>query len=58
MKARLNGVEKEVPYFKYHPNPVETEAFKTDKTVVCDCCRKETDIYYTLAHACYSEAVI
>ena len=56
MKARWNDMEKEVPYFKYHPDPVETGAFKTDKTVFCDCCRKETSIYY--AHAYYSEAVL
>ena len=56
MKATLNGVEKEVPYFKYHPNPVETGAFKTDKTVLCDCCGKETSIY--CSQACYSEAMI
>ena len=32
--------------FKYHPNPLETGAFKKDKTVVCDCCQNETEIYY------------
>lgn len=35
-----------IPFFKYHPNPIETGAFKTDETVVCDCCKKETDCYY------------
>lgn len=35
-----------VPIFKYHLNPIKTGAFKTDKTVICDCCKKETDIYY------------
>ncbi len=33
--------------FRYHPDPLETGAFKNDKTVVCDCCGKETDVYYT-----------
>jgi hypothetical protein len=33
--------------FKYHPDPIKTGAFKNDKTVVCDCCGKETDVYYT-----------
>lgn len=56
MKAIWNDMEKEVPYFKYHPDPVETGAFKTDKTVLCDCCRKETNIYYS--QACYTEAAI
>ncbi|HFF8524664.1 TPA: PF03691 family colicin E2 tolerance protein CbrC [Providencia rettgeri] len=35
-----------LPKFKYHPNPIETEAFLTDKTVNCDCCQQPTDIYY------------
>ncbi len=38
---------KELPFFKYHPNPFETGAFKTDNTVTCDCCGKETQVYYT-----------
>ncbi len=33
--------------FKYHPDPIGTGAFKTDKIVKCDCCQEETDIYYT-----------
>jgi len=32
--------------FKYHPNPLKTEAFKDDMAVICDCCGKETSIYY------------
>lgn len=39
--------EREIPYFKYHPNPVETGAFLSDEPVECDCCGKETPIYYT-----------
>ena len=35
-----------LPVFKYHPNPIKTGAFKTDKKVVCDCCKQETDTYY------------
>jgi len=38
---------KKLPEFKYHPNPIETGAFKMDKTVKCSCCGQETDIYYT-----------
>ncbi|EJD6410111.1 MULTISPECIES: PF03691 family colicin E2 tolerance protein CbrC [Providencia] len=37
---------RKLPHFKYHPNPIETKAFLTDKTVTCDCCRQLTDIYY------------
>ncbi|NDV93907.1 hypothetical protein D0T84_03105 [Dysgonomonas sp. 521] len=39
--------ERELPYFKYHPDPIETGAFESDQTVECDCCGKETPIYYT-----------
>lgn len=35
-----------IPIFKYHINPIETGAFQTDKNVICDCCGKETSIYY------------
>ena len=40
-------MKKELPFFKYHPNPLKTGTFETDKTVICDCCGKETDIYYS-----------
>lgn len=42
----------ELPKFKYHPNPIETGAFKTDKEVICDCCGKSTRIYYTKPFYC------
>ncbi|MDU1891810.1 MAG: CbrC family protein [Dysgonomonas sp.] len=38
---------RELPYFKYHPNPIDTGAFESDNPVECDCCGKETPIYYT-----------
>lgn len=34
-------------HFKYHPDPIATGTFNTDKTVTCDCCGKQTDVYYT-----------
>jgi len=37
---------KNLPKFKYHPNPIETGAFKTDESKICDCCEQEADIYY------------
>lgn len=40
-------MRNELPNFKYHPEPLKTGAFNNDKVVVCDCCQKETDIYYT-----------
>lgn len=38
--------KRALPYFKYHPEPIKTGVFITDDTVICDCCGKETDIYY------------
>lgn len=36
-----------VPFFKYHPNPITTKAFKlVDKAVECPCCGNKTNIYY------------
>jgi len=32
--------------FKYHPEPLKTGLFKDDTTVVCECCGKETGVYY------------
>lgn len=40
-------MKKELPFFKYHPNPLKTGVFETDETVICDCCGKETDVYYS-----------
>lgn len=36
----------EVPKFKYHPDPIKTEAFTIGEKVKCDCCNKETEVYY------------
>lgn len=37
----------ELPRFRYHPNPLETEAFLiADSPVTCDCCKQPTNIYY------------
>ena len=33
--------------FKYHPEPKKTGAFHQDKTVMCECCEKETNVYYS-----------
>lgn len=33
--------------FRYHPDPLKTGAFKNDKTITCECCGNDTDIYYT-----------
>ena len=36
-----------LPVFKYHPDPIKTGAFQTDKIVTCECCDKETSVYYS-----------
>lgn len=37
----------ELPFFRYHPNPLDTEAFQqADPPVTCDCCGKPARIYY------------
>ena len=36
-----------LPIFKYHPEPIKTGAFKTDKIVICECCGKKTAVYYS-----------
>ena len=39
--------EIDIPKFKYHPEPIKTGAFNIDDVVVCDCCEKETTVYYS-----------
>lgn len=42
---------KEIPVFRYHPNPIATGAFKVSEVAVtCDCCNKATQVYYTQCH--------
>ena len=42
-----------LPKFIYHPNPLKTGAFKDDMSVICECCGKNTEIYYN--NGVYSE---
>ena len=35
-----------IPTFKYHPNPIETGAFIKGDAQECNCCGKQTDIWY------------
>ncbi|WP_374966663.1 CbrC family protein [Lysinibacillus sp. RS5] len=37
-----------LPTFKYMPNPIQANIFKTGELVVCDCCEQEVDIYCTI----------
>lgn len=43
----MSTANKLLPTFKYHPQPLETGAFKRDQTVTCDCCEQPTPVYYT-----------
>lgn len=37
-----------LPAFRYHPDPLDTGAFKeSEEGVVCDCCGKNTRLFYT-----------
>ncbi len=37
-----------LPVFKYHPKPLETEAFLlADPPVLCECCKEPTPVYYS-----------
>ena len=37
----------QLPVFRYHPNPLETEAFLVaDPLKTCECCGKEVSVYY------------
>lgn len=59
IKDYMNQIEnderlKNIPKFKYHPNPFFTRAFEeTDEPEICECCGKETKIIYSVPF--YSE---
>jgi uncharacterized protein CbrC (UPF0167 family) len=46
-KTKIEVAKRDLPFFKYHPEPTLTGAFETDTIVTCDCCKEPTDIYYT-----------
>ena len=38
-------MDKKIPYFKYHPDPIKTGGFKiTELPIICECCGLETVI--------------
>ncbi|KEA52124.1 hypothetical protein DT73_14585 [Mangrovibacter sp. MFB070] len=41
------SVNRLLPLFKYHPNPLKTGVFKQDKSVTCSSCLQPTNVYYT-----------
>jgi len=36
-----------IPAFKYHPHPLDTDAFEQDKSVMCRSCNRPTRVYYS-----------
>jgi uncharacterized protein CbrC (UPF0167 family) len=38
---------KELPHFKYHPDPLGTDSFSLGEPVTCDCCGLDTTIHYS-----------
>ena len=46
-KEQERWIQLGLPFFRYHPNPLETGAFKESADgVVCECCGKTTHIFY------------
>lgn len=46
-KNQEKQLQMGLPFFRYHPNPLETGAFEqSEEGVICDCCGKVTHIYY------------
>lgn len=44
---RQSEAEADLPFFRYHPHPLETGVFQEVKEEIsCDCCGKPTKIYY------------
>lgn len=44
---RKKQAQMSLPFFRYHPYPLDTGAFElSNEGVVCDCCKKTTHIYY------------
>lgn len=47
-RERQKQILDALPHFRYHPNPLETQAFEeADPAVICDCCGKLTGVYYS-----------
>lgn len=39
--------KRELPVFRYYPDPLGQGDFRNDKEVTCDCCGKKTAVYYS-----------
>lgn len=46
MNARRERL-KDLPFFKYHPDPFETDAFEEGDEKTCPCCGNKSKVYYS-----------
>ena len=35
-----------IPFFKYHPHPMDTLAFEQERSIICHSCNRPTQVYY------------
>ena len=38
---------KDLPFFKYHPDPLETGSFEEGEEKICPCCGNKSNVYYS-----------
>lgn len=38
---------KDLPFFKYHPDPLETGSFEEGEEKICPCCGNKSKVYYS-----------
>lgn len=50
-----NADSGEMPYFRYHSDPLATGAFEEGKAKKCPCCGKKSTIYYATTPYCKVE---
>ena len=43
---------KDLPFFKYHPDPLETGSFEEGEEKICPCCGNKSRVYYTSMPYC------
>ena len=53
--ARSNEKSKDLPRFRYHPDPFKTGVFKEGVSVICECCEQATDVYYCGSIYCVAD---
>lgn len=51
-KAERRKRLKDIPPFRYHPDPIGNNAFEEGEPQICPCCGRESDIYYAFMPYC------